>query len=500
MAYPLFTAESLLASEPHAFVGGAWVLGDGGTEVINPATGDVLATVPHATTDDLERAIAQAVEAQRPWARKSYPERAAVLEAIVRAVTEHEEELAQIVVAEQGKTITEARGEIGGVRAFFDFAISQKYRAVGEMVAPASSDRHLMVREEPIGVIAAIIPWNFPAAIFARKVAPALMAGNAIVIKPSSETPLSSLALARVCQLAGLPDGLLSVLPGPGRVIGDALVTHPGVGMVTVTGSTRAGQQILEAAARKVIPVSLELGGKAPVVVFADADLDLAVDGAYEARFMNCGQVCTCNERTYVHRDVFDEFVSRFVTKVRGMVIGDPLDEATQMGPKVSASELEKITAFVSDAVAAGAKIEIGGGTPEGMEDAAGYWFAPTVLTNVTNDMDVVQKEVFGPVLPIIAFDTYDEVIKWANSTDYGLTAYVYTSNLHTAMTATDDLQFGEVYINQTGPEQVQGFHTGWKMSGLGGDDGTHGFERYLRRKTVYLDYAATSPLTELRS
>lgn len=489
MSLSLFGEKTLLGPAPAMFIGGKRVTTDSSTAVDNPATGEVFTRVPDAGIEQVELALQRARAAQRPWARLSLPQRAKVLSEIVNEVDLHAEELAQIVVAEQGKTITEARGEIGGVKAFFDHAISQKYRVTGDVMAPSANGQQLLVREEPVGVVVAIIPWNFPAAIFARKVAPALMAGNAIIVKPSGLTPLSSLALARVCQLAGLPDGLVSVVTGPGRTTGKMLVEHPLTDMVTVTGSTRAGREILAQTAEKIIPVSLELGGKAPVIVFEDADLDLAVQHAFEARFWNCGQVCTCNERTYVQRGVYDEFVQRFVAKVSQLRVGDPTDETTQMGPKVSAAEWTKVKAFVDKAVAGGAKIEIGGGTPPGLEDQPGYWFAPTVLTDVTNDMDIVQSEVFGPVLPILPFDTYEEVIEWANSTVYGLTAYVYTTDVRTAMAVTDDLDFGEVYVNRIGPEEVQGFHTGWKLSGLGGDDGQHGFERYTQRKTVYLDY-----------
>ncbi len=489
MSFSLLSENSLLGSTPAMLVGGRWVSTDETRPVDNPATGEVLTEVPEAGPEHLEETLAVAYKAQKDWGRRTYAERADVLAAVIDAVEEHAEELAQIVVAEQGKTITEARGEIGGVKAFFDFALTQKYRNVGEVVASSAANRQLMVREEPIGIVAAIIPWNFPAAIFARKVAPALMAGNAIVLKPSELTPLSALAMAKVCEKAGVPAGLVSVLTGGGRSIGKALVEHPLVGMVTVTGSTRAGREILAQAAHKVIPVSLELGGKAPVIVFDDADLDLAVQEAFESRFWNCGQVCTCNERTYVQRGVHDEFVRRLLEKVNGLVVGDPLDEGSQIGPKVSQAEWDKVKAFVDGAVGAGARLETGGGRPEDLKDDKGFWFAPTVLTGVSNEMDIVQQEVFGPVLPIIPFDTYDEVVEYANSTDYGLTAYAYTEDFRTALSLTEDLEFGEVYINQTGPEQVQGFHTGWKMSGLGGDDGQHGFERYTRKKTVYLDY-----------
>lgn len=481
---------TLLGESPRMLVGGRWLLADETRPVVNPATGESFTQVPFANEAHVDEAVAAAVAAQRAWARRPITERAAVLAEVIRLVDAHAEELARIVVTEQGKTITEARGEIQGVKGFFDFALSQKYRNEGEVVTPSGPDRQLVIREEPLGVVVAIIPWNFPAAIFARKVAPALITGNAIIVKPSDETPLASLALAKLCELAGVPAGLVSVLTGRGRVVGTALIDHPQTAMITVTGSTRAGIDILAQAAKKVIPVSLELGGKAPFIVFADADLDRAVDDAFEARFMNCGQVCTCNERTYVHRSVHDEFVRRFIEKVASLKVGDPLDDASQMGPKVSSDEWEKVKEMVDRAVAEGAHVEIGGGRPANLEADPGYWFAPTVLTGATNDMDIVQQEVFGPVLPVVAFDDYDQVIEYANSTVYGLTAYVYTSDIRTAMRATDDLSFGEVYVNRVGPEEVQGFHTGWKMSGLGGDDGHHGLERYTQRKTVYLDYS----------
>jgi lactaldehyde dehydrogenase / glycolaldehyde dehydrogenase len=485
----LFGPGTLLGPEPAMVIGGRRVTGDATRPVHNPATGEVLAEVPEATADHVEEALRAAAATQRDWARRSHPQRAEVLAAVQREIDAHAEELARIVVAEQGKTITEARGEVAGAKAFLDVALANKYRDVGELVAPNTTGEQLAVREEPYGVVAAIIPWNFPAAIFARKVGPALMAGNAVVVKPSELTPLSALAMARVCQLAGVPDGLVSVVCGAGRVVGRQLVEHPLTSMVTLTGSTRAGREILAQAAPKVMAVSLELGGKAPMIVFPDADLDLAVRKAVEARFWNCGQVCTCNERTYVHESVHDEFVARYVELAASIRVGDPTRDETEMGPKVSAAEWEKVKGMVDGAVTAGAEVVLGGGRPQGPEFQRGWWFAPTVLTGVTNDMEIVQKEVFGPVLPVIPFEGYDQVIGWANSTDYGLTSYVFTEDLRTAMRATDDLEFGEVYVNEVGPEQFQAFHSGWKLSGLGGDDGRHGYERYVRRKTVYVRY-----------
>jgi lactaldehyde dehydrogenase / glycolaldehyde dehydrogenase len=489
MTDSIFGPGTLLGPEPTMLIGGRRVTTAETRPVENPATGEQLAAVPEATADHVAEALAAAAAAQRAWARTSHPQRAEVLAAVMAEIDRHAEELARIVVAEQGKPITEARGEIGGARLFLDVALGNKYRDVGELVAPNTAGEQIAIREEPYGVVAAIIPWNFPAAIFARKVGPALMAGNAVVVKPSELTPLSALAMARVCQLAGVPDGLVNVVCGEGRVVGRQLVEHPLTSMVTLTGSTRAGREILAQAAGKVMAVSLELGGKAPVIVFPDADLDLAVGKAFEARFWNCGQVCTCNERTYVHASLHDEFVARFAELARGIRIGDPTADDTELGPKVSAAEWDKVKGLVDGAVAAGAKVVLGGDRPEGGRFTRGHWFAPTVLTGVGNDMEVVQREVFGPVLPVLPFDGYDEVIAWANSTDYGLTSYVFTEDLRTAMRASDDLEFGEVYVNAVGPEQFQAFHSGWKLSGLGGDDGRHGYDRYVRRKTVYLRY-----------
>ena len=489
MTDPIFGPGTLLGPEPALHIGGRRVTAAETSPVENPATGEQLAAVPEATPDHVTEALEAATAAQRAWAGTSHPQRAEVLAAVMAEVDRHAEELARIVVAEQGKPITEARGEIAGARLFLDVALGNKYRDVGELVAPNTAGEQIAIREEPYGVVAAIIPWNFPAAIFARKVGPALMAGNAVVVKPSELTPLSALAMARVCQLAGVPDGLVNVVCGAGRVVGRQLVEHPLTSMVTLTGSVRAGREILAQAAGKVMAVSLELGGKAPVIVFPDADLELAVAKAFEARFWNCGQVCTCNERTYVHASLHDEFVARFMELARGIRIGDPAADDTQLGPKVSAAEWDKVKGLVDGAVAAGAKVVLGGDRPEGPEYSRGHWFAPTVLTGVGNDMEVVQREVFGPVLPILPFDGYDEVIALANSTDYGLTSYVFTEDLRTAMRATDDLEFGEVYVNEVGPEQFQAFHSGWKLSGLGGDDGRHGYDRYVRRKTVYLRY-----------
>jgi lactaldehyde dehydrogenase/glycolaldehyde dehydrogenase len=420
-------------------------------------------------------------------------QRGAVLRAVAARIREQAEELARLIVAEQGKTITEARGEAEATAGFFDYFAGFERGQVGTMWASDEPGEQLWIKQVPYGVVVGIIPWNFPAALFARKVAPALMAGNAIVVKPHEDTPLSALALGRICAEAGVPDGVVNVVTGAGTVVGDALVRHPLTKLVTVTGSVRAGRQILAAAAENITVVSLELGGKAPLIVMEDADLDRAVANAVEARFWNCGQVCTCNERTYVQRGIHDAFVERFVAQARELKVGDPLREDSQMGPKVSAPELAKVQELVDGAVAAGAEVVLGGGRPEGAEFERGYWFAPTVLTGLGNDAEIVQKEVFGPVLPVLAFDDYEEGIRLANDSPYGLSSYLFTSDLDRAMRAVDDIEAGEVYINKIGPEQLQGFHTGYGLSGMGGDDGHYGYERYSRRKTVYLRHGSAA-------
>jgi lactaldehyde dehydrogenase / glycolaldehyde dehydrogenase len=472
------------------YIDGSWATADETRPVINPADEASVAEVPEADASHAERALEAASRSQKEWARKTGVERGRVLRAIAEGIRARQEELAQLVVTEQGKTITEARGEVGEAAAgFFEYYATFERAQVGSMFAPDETNEHLIVRSVPYGVVVGIIPWNYPAALFARKVAPAIMAGNAIVLKPHEDTPLAALALAGIIEEAGVPPGVVNVVTGAGSVVGDALVRHPITQMVTVTGSVRGGREILAAAAENIIPVSLELGGKAPFIVLDDADLASAAENAVDARFWNCGQVCTCNERTYVQRDVYDEFVERFVEAASSLRLGDPTRDDVQMGPKVNEPELEKVEALVKGAVEGGAEVVLGGGRPEGEEFEKGYWFEPTVLTGTTNDMDIVQQEVFGPVLPIQPFEDFEEVLELANDSRYGLTAYVFTSNLHKAMRAIDEINFGEVYVNKIGPEQVQGFHTGYRLSGIGGDDGPYGYERYLRRKTVYLHY-----------
>ncbi|MDQ5824119.1 MAG: aldehyde dehydrogenase [Chloroflexota bacterium] len=467
---------------------------DGRTRpVLNPATGEAFAEVPEGTREDARAALEAAQAAQPEWEALTGVQRAGYLQRVVQLVREDSERLARLVVREQGKPLVEARGEIGGTAAFFEYHTSFARAQVGEIVASDNPNEDIWIRNVPYGVVVGIIPWNYPSALFARKVAPALMAGNTIVVKPHEDTPLSSLALAKICEDAGIPPGVVNVVTGAGTVVGDAMVRDRITQLVTVTGSVRAGREILAAAAENITVVSLELGGKAPFIVMDDADVDAAVRNAIHARFVNCGQVCTCNERTYVHRRVYNEFLDRYSQIAAGLRIGDPMRTDIDLGPKVNQMELEKLERMVARAREQGAEVVTGGGRPGGEEFARGFWYEPTVLANVTNDMDIMQQEVFGPISPVMPFDDFEEAIALANDSRYGLTAYLFTNDLKRMMRAVRAVRSGEIYINKIGPEQLQGFHTGYGLSGMGGDDGPHGFEHYFRKKTVYVNYGEPS-------
>ncbi|MFV0426797.1 MAG: aldehyde dehydrogenase family protein [Beutenbergiaceae bacterium] len=471
---------------------GQWI-GDPSRQVHrieNPATAEITATVVLATTEDVDTAVTAAAQAQRTWGQTPPGDRAKVLFALADLLERDTERLAAIIVAEMGKPIREARGEVGGAANFCRFFAGLATVFGGEVLPSSGPQQELWLRREPVGVVAAILPWNFPLALSARKCAPALVAGNAVVLKPAETTPLSALAFAELALQAGVPAGVLSVLPGDGEQVGSRLVAHPGVDVVTMTGSVPTGQAILRATADQVKTVSLELGGKAPFIVFDDADLDAAVEAAVAMRMMNNGQTCVCNERTYVQSGVFDEFVRRYTQRVEAMVVGDPMDEATEVGPKASASELENVANLVDQAVAAGATVVTGGTRLTEGSYARGYWYAPTVLTDLAPDSVALRQEIFGPVTPIVPFDTEEQALELANDTDYGLSSYLYTSNFRRVMRMSAGIASGEVFVNRAGPEEVNGFHAGWGRSGLGGDDGTNGLKTYTRTKAVYVDWS----------
>jgi len=482
--------------ESRIYVNGRWQEGQGGRrQVISPTTGQPFAEVTEATQAQLQEAISAARSALPHWSARSPLDRARYMKRIAALVRRDADRLARIIVMEQGKPLNEARGEVGGTAEFFDYFAEFARRIQGEILPSDAADEQIWIQRVPVGVVGAIIPWNYPSALVSRKVAPSMIAGDTIVLKPHEITPLSALEMARIFDEAEVPAGVVNIVCGAGGTIGQAMSSSPDFDLLTMTGSVPTGKRIMKEAAEHLTPVSLELGGKAPFIVMPDCDLDLAVRAAATSRYMNCGQVCICNERTLVHRQVYDEFVERFVAFSRGLRLGDPMQTSTDLGPKVSLDELEKVERIVDEAVRSGAKVALGGGRPADPPTSGGYWYSPTILTGVDPSMPIMQREIFGPVLPIMPFADFDEALRIANASRYGLSAYLYTQHMPTIMKAVRQVEFGEIYVNRVGPESLQGFHVGYGDSGVGGDDGGHGLEAYLRKKTIYLNHGSASPV-----
>jgi len=462
--------------------------------IVSPTTGQPIAQAPEGGAAEAERALRAARAAQPAWGRMAPLARAVIMRRIADLIDRDSEALARIVVAEQGKPITEARGEVGGAAEFFRYFAEFARRIEGQILPSDAADEQVWIQRLPVGVVVGIIPWNYPAALVSRKVAPAMIAGDTIVLKPHELTPLSALYMARLFVEAGVPAGVINIVTGAGPVVGEALVASPLVDLVTMTGSVPTGQKILRTSADHIKPVSLELGGKAPFIVMPDADLDLAVKSALTSRFMNCGQVCICNERTLVHKDIYADFLEAFVAATRALRLGDPMSETTDVGPKVSAPELAKVEGFVAQAIGEGARLVLGGAKPKVAPVEGGNWYLPTILSDVRPDMAIMRAEIFGPVVPIAPFATFEDALAIANDSRYGLSAYLFTRDMPLIMRAVRDIDFGELYINRIGPEALQGFHVGYRQSGVGGDDGVAGLEIYLKKKTVYMNYGTGSP------
>jgi lactaldehyde dehydrogenase/glycolaldehyde dehydrogenase len=473
--------------EYHNFINGRFIAASGGgrIEVTNPATGSLICTVPESTTSDLEAALAAAEAAQPGWARKPAIQRGAVLRAIARKIRENVEPLARIITEEQGKPLPLARVEAAFTADYFDYMAEWARRIEGEIVESDRPGETILLFRQPIGVIGGILPWNFPFFLIARKAAPALVTGNTIVIKPSEETPHNAVKFCELAAEAGLPPGLINVVHGRGPSVGNALAASPRIGMINFTGSVETGAAVMAAAAPNITKVNLELGGKAPAIVMADADIGLAVQAVKSSRVINSGQVCNCAERIYVQRKVAGEFVEKLAAAMRSTVYGDPLaDESVEYGPLINEKGFRKVDGLVRGAVEAGATVVTGG---KRADRPGGYYYEPTVLTGVKQEMEIVHREIFGPVAPVITFDDLDEAIACANDSEYGLTSSIYTRDLNVALRACHELRFGETYINRENFEAMQGFHAGWRKSGIGGADGKHGLYEFTQTHVVYI-------------
>ena len=456
-------------------------------DVLNPATEEVIAREPKGGKADVDRAVAAARDAQTAWERLPAVERGAYLRKIAQGIRERADELTDTIVAEGGKTKDLARIEVMFTADYLDYQAEWARRYEGEIIQSDRPRENILLFKRPLGVIAGILPWNFPFFLIARKMGPALVTGNTIVVKPSSVTPINCHIFAEIVHASGLPAGVFNVVNGPGAEIGNALASHPQVDMVSLTGSVEAGRQVMEAAATNITKVSLELGGKAPAIVLKDADLDLAVKSILASRVGNTGQICNCAERVYVHSSLKDAFIEKMTAAMKGVRYGNPAKAepgALEMGPLIEERAVKAVAEKVERAVQQGATLVCGGKRADGK----GYFFEPTLLTDTDNSMDIMKEETFGPVLPVATFDTLDQVIALANDSEFGLTSSVYTTNLNEAFYVTRRLRFGETYINRENFEAMQGFHAGWKKSGIGGADGKHGLEEYLQTQVVYLE------------
>jgi lactaldehyde dehydrogenase / glycolaldehyde dehydrogenase len=479
--------------EYQLYINGDWRTSTSGEtiDIISPSTEEVVARVQNGTVQEAIDALEAADKAQKEWKKLPARKRADYIYALADEIDANTEYLAEILTKEQGKLLKVARFEVAVTASFLRYAAEGARRIEGDIIPSDNPNEQIWIQKVPRGVVVAITAWNFPLALAGRKLGPALVAGNTIVIKPTSETPISTLELGNLANKVGIPKGVINILTGPGSAMGNALVESPICKMVTMTGSTPVGQQIARNAANNLTHVQLELGGKAPFIVFEDADIDAAVESALHSRFDNCGQVCTCNERMYLHENIYDVFMEKFIAATKAIKVGDPMLEETDMGPKVNANELKHMEHLVKISLEEGATLATGGKRPEGKQFEKGYWFEPTVLTNVTQDMTIVHEESFGPILPVLKFKTFEEVIGYANDCEYGLAAMVFTNDMSTIMKCNDELEYGEIYINRGHGEQHQGFHNGYKLSGSGGEDGKYGFEQYLEKKTFYIRHKA---------
>jgi len=458
------------------------------TEVLNPCTEEILSIIPEGSIQDANLAIDVAFQSQKSWKTVTAIKRANYLTKMAAIIRENRVFLAETLAAEQAKVIGLAQVEIDVTADYFDYNAGWARRIEGEIVQSDRPKEHIYIHKAPIGVAVGILPWNFPFFVMARKLAPSLVTGNTCVIKPSCVAPNTVMEFAKLIAGIGLPDGVLNFVCGTGPVVGNALTTNAKTGIISLTGSVYAGQKIMEAAANNITKVSLELGGKAPAIVCADANLDLAVNAIVSSKVIFSGQVCNCAERVYVEDSIYDKFLEKITTKLNSIKVEDAFSTNNpDMSAMVSKDQINKVEEMVNFAKKEGAEVVLGGQRSSQFDK--GYFYQPTLLTNVNQNMQIIQEEVFGPVLPLMKFGTLDEAIALANDSEYGLTSSIFSENFNKVMHAADNLDFGETYINREHFEAIQGFHAGWKKSGLGGADGKHGMEEYLQTKVVYAQY-----------
>ncbi|QFU75115.1 succinate-semialdehyde dehydrogenase [Halioglobus maricola] len=477
------TDPSLLQNK--AYIDGQWVDADDGAtfDVRNPATGELITQVASVGATETARAIAAADAAMQSWKKVPAKARAQVLRKWFDLMMENQEDLAQLMTAEQGKVIAESRGEIGYGASFIEWFGEEAKRIDGDVIPGPSSDKRIVCIKQPVGVVAAITPWNFPNAMIARKAAPALAAGCSIVIKPASETPLSALAMAELAERAGVPAGVLNVVAGGASKIGAEMTSNPTVRKVTFTGSTPIGKMLVQQCATTMKKTSMELGGNAPFIVFNDADIDSAITGAMISKYRNAGQTCVCSNRLFVQDGVYDEFVAKFVKATEELTVGNGAEEGVIIGPLVTEKAMNDVDKLVQDSIAQGARVAAGGAA----HAMGGSFYQPTVLTDVTSEMAVFRNEIFGPVSPVVRFSTEEEVIAMANDTEFGLASYFYTRDIGRVWRIAEALDYGIVGINEGIISNEMAPFGGMKESGSGREGSKYGIEDYVEIKYMLM-------------
>lgn len=452
--------------------------------VYNPATQAWIGQVSAATPEEATAAVDAAAKAQKTWGKLTSIQRAEHLRAFADALQASAETIGAALAGESGKSLSDASNEARYAAQITRYHAEWARRIEGEIIPSDTPDENLFLQREPIGVVACLIPFNFPVYTLLRKIAPALIAGNTVVVRPSNNTPLSAFEIARAAMKAGMPAGVINILTMDHGTAA-TLCTHKAVGMITLTGSVNAGRIVLDYCKANIARPSLELGGKTPAIIEADADLEKAAHDIVASKTTHCGQLCTAVERVYVQESVHDRFLALLKAKIGAVQIGDRAKDASLMGPLVNESSRQTIHAMVQRAVADGAVLETGGVLPEG----PGHFYPPTLLSGCRQDMEIIQEEIFGPVLPVLKYRDIDEALAMANDHQFGLSSVLYTENYRTAMKVANAIEAGELYVNRTPADPYQGYHAGWKRSGLGGDDGKHGMLEFTQTRLVVMKY-----------
>ncbi|WP_435275754.1 NAD-dependent succinate-semialdehyde dehydrogenase [Psychrobium sp. nBUS_13] len=463
-----------------SYINGSWHASDSQIEVTNPATGELVSKVSNAGVEETTLAVKAAKKAFSTWSKKPANERASLLRKWFDLMMENQEDLGRILTLEQGKPLAEAKGEIAYGAAFIEWFAEESKRVYGDTIPAPSGDKRIIVIKQPIGVVAAITPWNFPNAMIARKAAAALAAGCSFVVRPATQTPLSALAMAELAQRAGIPAGVFNVVVGEdARGIGKVLTEHPDIAKFTFTGSTQVGKALISQCASTVKKVSMELGGNAPFIVFNDADIDAAVAGALVSKYRNAGQTCVCTNRILVQRDVLEQFTEKFTEAVKGLQMGNGLTDGVDVGPMISKQAVADVVRLVNASIDQGATVVLGNNDKSLGEN----FLSPTILTNVTNDMPIAHQEIFGPVTPIIAFDDEEEAISIANDTEFGLAAYFYSRDIGRIWRVGEALEYGMVGVNEGLISNAAAPFGGMKQSGNGREGSKYGLDDYLEIK-----------------